>query len=64
MKIKMHIWHKCVGSLGLALACSLIGSSFNRGISNGQETLKDMFNILSHQGNASQNDSDIPSYTY
>jgi hypothetical protein len=26
----------------------------NRGISNGQEAPKEMFNILSHQGNADQ----------
>jgi hypothetical protein len=29
------------------------------GISSGQETLKDMFDILSHQGNANQNDHEI-----
>lgn len=28
--------------------------------SNGREALKDMFNILIHQGNASQNDPDNP----
>jgi hypothetical protein len=33
----------------------------NGGISNGRETLKAMFNILSYQGNANQNDSEIPS---
>jgi hypothetical protein len=32
-------------------------------ISNGWKTLKEMFNILSHQGNANQNYFDIPSYT-
>ena len=26
-------------------------------MSNGQKTLKEMFNILSHQGNTNQNDS-------
>jgi hypothetical protein len=31
--------------------------------SNGQEAPKEMFNILSHQGNANQNDSEIPPYT-
>jgi hypothetical protein len=36
----------------------------NRGISNGQETLKDTFNILSHLGNANQNDSEIPTLTH
>ena len=35
----------------------------NRGISNGQETLKEVFNIINLQGNANQNDSEIPSYT-
>ena len=30
-----------------------------RGISNGQEGFKEMFNILSQQGNANQNDSRI-----
>jgi hypothetical protein len=34
----------------------------NRGISNGQETLKQMFNILSHQGNANQNNPEILPY--
>jgi hypothetical protein len=32
----------------------------NRGISNGQEVLKEMFNILSHHGNAILNDPEIP----
>ena len=36
----------------------------NRTISNGLEALKEMFIILSHQRNANQNDSEIPSYTY
>ena len=35
----------------------------NRGISNEQEALKEMFKVLSHQGNASQNDPKIPLYT-
>ena len=35
----------------------------NRGISNGQEALKEMFSILSHQGNANQKDSEILPYT-
>jgi hypothetical protein len=37
---------------------------FNRGISNGQEVLKEMFGILNHQRNANQNNSEIPSYTH
>ena len=36
---------------------------FNEGISNGQETLKEMLNILSHQGNANENEPEIPPYT-
>ena len=32
-------------------------------ISNDPKTLKELLNILSHQGNAKQNDSEIPSYT-
>jgi hypothetical protein len=35
-----------------------------RGISNGLEALKEMFSILSHQGNANQNDCEIPFYTH
>jgi hypothetical protein len=36
----------------------------NRGISNAQQVSKEMFNILSHQGNTNQNDSKIPPYTH
>jgi hypothetical protein len=35
----------------------------NRGFSNGREALKEMFNILSDQGNANQSDPEIPPYT-
>jgi hypothetical protein len=35
----------------------------NRGISNGQGTLKEMFQILSHQRNANQNNPEIPPHT-
>jgi hypothetical protein len=35
----------------------------NRGISNGWEALKEMFKVLGHQGNANQNNSEVPSYT-
>jgi hypothetical protein len=35
----------------------------NRGIPNGQEALKEMFKVLSNQGNASQNNSEVPPYT-
>ena len=35
----------------------------NRGISNGLNALKEMFNILSHQGNVNQNVPEIPPYT-
>jgi len=35
----------------------------NSGLSNGWEVPKEMFNILSHQGNASQNNPEIPPQT-
>jgi hypothetical protein len=35
-----------------------------RVISNGSETFKEMLNVLSHQGNANQNDSGIPPYNH
>jgi hypothetical protein len=35
----------------------------DRGISKGWEVLKEMFSILSHQGNANQNDPEIPTYS-
>ena len=35
----------------------------NKGISNGHETLKQMLNILSTQGNANKNDAKMLSYT-
>ena len=37
---------------------------FNRIISNSRKTLKEFFNILSHQRNANQNDSEIPSILF
>jgi hypothetical protein len=39
-------------------------TELNRGISNGQEALKEMFNILSHQRNANQNDPEILPHTH
>jgi hypothetical protein len=36
----------------------------NRGISKGRETPKEMLNVLSHQGNANQNNSEVPPYTH
>jgi hypothetical protein len=36
----------------------------SRGISNDQETVKEMFNILGHWGNTNQNDSEIPPYIH
>jgi hypothetical protein len=33
------------------------------GFSNGQETLNEIVNILTHQTNANQKDSEIPLYT-
>ena len=35
----------------------------NRGLVNGWEALKEMFNVHSHQGNGNQNAPEIPSYT-
>jgi hypothetical protein len=35
----------------------------NRGINNGSEALKEIFNILSHKGNANQNNPEIPPFT-
>jgi hypothetical protein len=35
----------------------------NVGIWNGCEALKEMFKVFSHQGNANQNDLEIPPYT-
>ena len=37
--------------------------TLNGEIYNGLKTLKEMFNILSHQRNSSQNNSENPSYT-
>jgi hypothetical protein len=37
--------------------------TFNKGILNGGEALKKMFNILSYQENENQNDPKIPHYT-
>ena len=36
----------------------------NKGLSKGQETFKEMPNILSHQGNASLEDSETLPYIY
>ena len=36
----------------------------SRRISSDPEALKEMLNILSHQGNANQNDPKIPSYLH
>ncbi|KAL6089780.1 hypothetical protein STEG23_020340 [Scotinomys teguina] len=36
---------------------------YGRRISNGQKTFNEMLNILTHQRNANQNNSKIPSYT-
>jgi hypothetical protein len=34
----------------------------NRGVPNGGEALKEMFNTISNQGNANQKNSESPSY--
>jgi hypothetical protein len=36
----------------------------NRRLSNGQEANKEIFNILSHQGNANGDNFEVPSYTH
>jgi hypothetical protein len=35
----------------------------NGGILNGRKAFKEMFKVLSHQGNANQNEPEIPPYT-
>ena len=45
------------------MECRAKQKILKREISNGQEALKEMFKVLSHQGNANQNDPEIPSYT-
>jgi hypothetical protein len=35
----------------------------HNGILNGKETLKEMFKVLSDQGNENQNKAEIPPYT-
>jgi hypothetical protein len=35
----------------------------NRGLSNGQKALKELFKVLSHLGNAKQNNSEVLHYT-
>ena len=36
----------------------------NRGILDGQEALKELFKVLTHQENANQNNSEVPYYTH
>ena len=36
--------------------------TFNRGVLIDREALLEIFNVLSHHGNANQNNSEIPSY--
>ena len=45
------------------MECRAKQKILKREISNGQEALKEMFKVLSHQGNANQNDPEIPPYT-
>jgi hypothetical protein len=42
------------------MGCRAKQRIFNRGILNGWEAFKDMFNILHNQGKANQNDPAIP----
>ena len=46
------------------MECRAKQKILKREISNGQEALKEMVKVLSDQGNANQNNSEIPSYTY
>ena len=45
------------------MECRAKQKILKREISNGQEALKEMFKVLSHQGNANQNDPEIPPCT-
>jgi hypothetical protein len=38
--------------------------NLNKGISNCQEALNEMFEVLSHQGNTNQNNSEVPSFAH
>jgi hypothetical protein len=44
------------------MGCRAKQRILNREILNGQETLKEMFITLCHQGNANQNNPEIPPY--
>ena len=52
-----------IQTLQSKMGCRYKQRILNRKISNGQKTLREMFNIHSCQENANQNDSEIPSYT-
>ena len=45
------------------MECRAKQKILKREISNGQEALKEMFKVLSHQRNANQNDPEIPHST-
>jgi hypothetical protein len=45
------------------MGCRAKQRILNRGILNGLEALKEMFKILSHQGNANENYPEILPYT-
>ena len=45
------------------MECRAKQKILKREISNGQEALKEMFKVLSHQGNANQKDPEILLYT-
>ncbi|KAL6073452.1 hypothetical protein STEG23_019269 [Scotinomys teguina] len=45
------------------MGCRAKQRIYGRRISNGRKTFKEMLNILTHQRNANQNNSKIPSYT-
>ena len=44
------------------MGCRAKQKILKREISNGQEALKEMFNVLSHQGNANHNISEVLLY--
>lgn len=49
-QVEMSLQHRCKQRI------------INRRISNARELLKEMFNVLSYQGTANQNNSDILPY--
>ena len=46
------------------MGCRAKQKILKREISNGQEALKEMVKVLSHQGNVNQNNHEVQSYTH